>query len=248
MCCIDKLLAPAPLDFAKLIDHAYQMLEDEIAMNLKMAELGAALINDGDGVLTICNTGSLATPGVGTALGVIRVAHRQGKKIHCYFCATRPLLQGARLTAYELLREGIPCTLICDSMAATVMKQGKIQRVFAGSDRICRNGDFANKIGTFSLAVLAKYHNIPFHGVAPVTTVDFDCPHGDEIEIELRDGAEVRGVKGSFGAVRWAPEKVDVFNPAFDVTPHSLVTSLILDKGIVTREELEKGGLLKFKE
>ena len=223
---------------------AYTMLQEEVDMNAKMAELGAALVQPGEGILTHCNTGSLATPGVGTALGVIRIAHRQGKKIHVYVDETRPLLQGGRLTAWELQREGIPYTLITDNMAASLMRAGRIQRVFVGADRICANGDFANKIGTYGVAVLAHHHGIPFHGVAPLSTVDLHCATGDAIEIEQRPAHEVQGVTGSFGTVRWAPKESNTFNPAFDVTPAEIVTSLILDTGVYTKDQL-KAGVLK---
>ncbi|MBS0628125.1 MAG: S-methyl-5-thioribose-1-phosphate isomerase, partial [Verrucomicrobia bacterium] len=158
-------------------------------------------------------------------------AHEQNKKIHVYACETRPLLQGARLTAWELEQSGIPYTLICDNMAATLMRQGKIDRVLVGADRIANNGDFANKIGTYSLAVLAHYHQIPFHVVAPYTTIDFQCLNGDGIRIEERSPDEVRGAKGGFGQVIWSPKNAPVYNPAFDVTPASFVTSYILDGG-----------------
>ena len=244
MHCIDRLLAPEPLEAGHLIDTAYAILQEEVDMNAAMAARGAALVQAGEGVLPHCNTGSLATPGVGTALGVIRIAHKQGKQIHVYVDETRPLLQGGRLTAYELQREGIPYTLITDNMAASLMRADKIQRVFVGADRICANGDFANKIGTYGVAVLARHHNIPFHCVAPLSTVDLKCATGDDIEIEQRPAFEVQGVKGSFGTVRWAPADSNVHNPAFDVTPAELVTSIVLDTGVYTQQEL-KDGVLK---
>jgi len=216
-------------------------------MNDCMAKLGASLIKDGDGILTHCNTGTLATPGKGTALGVIREAHAQGKKIHVFVDETRPLLQGGRLTTYELERSNIPYTLICDNMAATLMRQGKIQRVFVGADRIATNGDFANKIGTYSVSVLCKHHNIPFHTVAPVSTVDFECPDGDHIPIEERKKEEVHGASGAFGSVTWAPKNSNTYNPAFDVTPVDLLESIILDSGIYTKEDIKKGALLELK-
>eukprot|EP01133_Synstelium_polycarpum_P018596 gene18596-22250_t len=194
----------------------------EVAMCDAMSERGAALVQEGENILTHCNTGSVATVGLGTALGVIRAAHRAGKKIHVYVDETRPLLQGGRLTTYELARSNIPYTLICDNMAATLMRAGKIQRVLVGADRIARNGDFANKIGTYSVAVLAHYHNVPFHCVAPWTTVDLTCESGDSIPIEERAHHEVQGASGSFGTVRWAPESAPTFNPSFDVTPSEL--------------------------
>lgn len=221
---------------------AQQLLIKEIEMNKAMSQLGADLVQEGEGILTHCNTGTLATPGLGTALGVIRGAWKQGKKIHVWVDETRPLLQGGRLTTWELGRSGIPYTLITDSMAATLMRQGKIQRVFVGSDRIALNGDFANKIGTYSVAVLAKHHRIPFHVVAPQSTIDFDCPTGAEIPIEERKREEVMGAFG----ISWSPEDAQVYNPAFDVTPVELVTSIILDSGVYSREQLEKGCLSKL--
>lgn len=230
---IDRLLTKNPdLSPSGVFQEAVRIFEEDVAMCDGMARSGADLIQDGDSVLTICNTGGLATVGVGTALGVIRKAWESGKKIHVYFCETRPLLQGGRLTAWELGKLGVPHTLICDSMAATLMKQGRIQRCFVGSDRIAANGDFANKIGTYNLAVLAKHHSIPFYPVAPISTVDRQCPNGDAIEIEQRNQDEVRGVHGSFGSVRWAPKDVAAFNPAFDVTPASLVSGIVLNTGV----------------
>ncbi|GAM29466.1 hypothetical protein SAMD00019534_126420, partial [Acytostelium subglobosum LB1] len=230
----------------RLASIAESIIQREVDMCLKMSQLGAQLINDGDNILTHCNTGAIATPGMGTALGIIREAHRQGKRIHVYVDETRPLLQGGRLTTYELAREKIPYTLICDNMAATLMAAGKIQRVFVGADRIARNGDFANKIGTYSVAVIAKYHNVPFHGVAPWTTVDLSCLSGKDIPIEERAAAEVQGASGAFGNVRWAPAASQTFNPAFDVTPVDLVTSHILDTGIYTQEQLKDNVLMNF--
>ncbi len=220
-----------------VIDTAFAIYEEDISLCANMGEAGAALIQPEERILTICNTGSLATAGIGTALGVIRTAHHQNKKIQVYACETRPLLQGARLTAWELEQSKIPYTLICDNMAATLMRQGKIDRVLVGADRIAANGDFANKIGTYSLAVLAKHHNIPFHVVAPYTTIDPNCPSGHDIKIEERSPEEVRGAKGGFGHVIWSPQNSPVYNPAFDVTPASLVTSYILDTGSFSLEE-----------
>lgn len=211
---------------------------EDVALCEAMSEAGAALIAEGEHILTYCNTGSLATAGIGTALGVIKKAHLQGKKIHVYVCETRPLLQGGRLTVWELDKVGVPYTLICDNMAATLMGQGKVDRVLVGADRIATNGDFANKIGTYSLAVLAKYHQVPFHVVAPYTTIDPACHSGQEIVIEERAPKEVRGVSGAFGAVTWSLENAPVYNPAFDVTPADLVTSYILDCGNISQEAL----------
>ncbi|MBM3183803.1 MAG: S-methyl-5-thioribose-1-phosphate isomerase [Chlamydiae bacterium] len=202
-----------------------------------MGKTGSDLIQEGERILTYCNTGSLTTAGIGTAIGVIKTAYFEGKKIHVYVCETRPLLQGGRLTAWEMERFGIPYTLICDNMAGTLMKQGKIDRVLVGADRIAVNGDFANKIGTYSLAVLAHHHRIPFHVVAPYTTIDPACPNGDAIKIEERKTDEVRGASGSFGKVIWSPPNAPVYNPAFDVTPADLVESYILDRGCFSKEE-----------
>jgi len=222
---------------------AHHIKDEEIVMCDRMAKHGASLVKDGDNILTHCNTGSLATIGVGTALGVIREAHRQGKKIHVYVDETRPLLQGGRLTTYELQKEGIPHTLICDNMAGVLMSQGKIQRVLVGADRIALNGDFANKIGTYSVAVLAKYHNVPFHPVAPMSTIDFACTSGKDIPIEQRKKTEVLGAFG----VTWAPDQTEVYNPAFDVTPVELIESLILDSGIHTKDNIKSGSLKALK-
>jgi len=252
MFAIDRMLQlneQTPPDFSpsRLCAIAHELMDREVEMCDNMSRHGAALIKDGEGILTHCNTGGLAVPGKGTALGVIREAWKQGKKIHVYVDETRPLLQGGRLTTYELKREGIPFTLICDNMAGVLMKAGKIQRVLVGSDRIALNGDFANKIGTYSVAVLAKYHGIPFHGVAPVSTIDFKCNSGLEIPIEERAPHEVLGAGGSFGKVTWAPADAPVFNPAFDVTPVELVESLILDTGVFSREQLQQGCLKHLK-
>jgi len=212
---------------------ALEIYEQDVALCDRMAAHGAALIEDGDRILTHCNTGGLATAGVGTALGVIRRAHESGKKIHVYVDETRPLLQGGRLTAWELEKLSIPYTLLCDNAAASLMALGKVSKIFLGADRIARNGDFANKIGTYNLAVLARHHRVPFYTVAPLTTVDAKCPSGAAIPIEMRNADEVRGVSGSFGSVRWSPATGSVYNPAFDVTPAELVTSLVLDIGVV---------------
>jgi methylthioribose-1-phosphate isomerase len=220
-----------------VIETTMAIYREDLNLCSRMGEAGAALIEPEENILTICNTGSLAATGIGTALGVIRTAHGQNKKIHVYACETRPLLQGARLTAWELEQSGIPYTLICDSMAGTLMSQGKISRVLVGADRIAANGDFANKIGTYSLAVLAHHHKIPFHVVAPYTTIDPNCPNGNAIRIEERSSDEVRGAKGGFGQVIWSPKKAPVYNPAFDVTPSSLVSSYILDTGSFSLHE-----------
>lgn len=218
---------------------ARTIFEEDVRLCEGMAVHGAALIQDGEGILTHCNTGGLATAGIGTALGVIRRAHEQGKRIHVYADETRPLLQGGRLTAWELMKLGIPATLITDSMAALLLRDGKVQRVLVGSDRVAANGDFANKVGTYGVAVQARFHGVPFHPVAPVSTVDLACPSGAAIPIEERDPAEV----GGYGSLRWAPEGMPAWNPSFDVTPVDLVTSLVLDRGVYGAEELRSGVL-----
>ena len=245
MVVIDRMLVHLEkVNFHQLFEEeAVNAFEEDVELCDKMAEYGAELIQDGDGILTHCNTGRLVTAGVGTALGVIFKAHEQGKKIHVYVDETRPLLQGGRLTAWELEQAGIPYSIITDSMAAHMMKTGKIQKIFIGSDRVALNGDFANKIGTYSLSVLAKYHDIPFYPVAPYTTIDFECESGDGIPIEEREAYEVRGVRGSFGDVCWAPANAPVRNPAFDVSPVDNVTAFICDKGVFTQEMLKNGAL-----
>ncbi|TAK24888.1 MAG: S-methyl-5-thioribose-1-phosphate isomerase [Myxococcaceae bacterium] len=244
MAAIDRLTASALGDDLSGVDEvAMDVFLDDVARCEAMAAHGASLLEDGSGVITHCNTGGLATVGVGTALGVIHRAHAQGKRVHVYVDETRPLLQGGRLTAWELRHLGIPHTLITDSMAAVVLRSGRASRVLVGSDRVARNGDFANKVGTYSLAVAAAHHHVPFHPVAPWTTVDLSCPDGDAIPIEQRDADEVRGASGSFGSVRWCPRETEVFNPSFDVTPVALVTSLVTDRGVFSREQLRAGAL-----
>lgn len=205
------------------------IFEEDAKSCKTMAEHGNTLIMAGDTILTHCNTGALATVAYGTALGVIREAHATGKNIKVYADETRPRLQGAKLTAWELKEEGIPSTLIPDSVAATLIRDGKINRIIVGADRIAGNGDTANKIGTFMLSALAKVYNVPFYIAAPTTTIDFEMASGDEIEIELRDAEEVTHING----VRIAPEGMPVFNPAFDVTPNENITAIITEKGIV---------------
>lgn len=197
-------------------------------INRRIGENGAVLLRDGMGVLTHCNAGALATVAYGTALAVIRAAVGQKKKISVYADETRPLLQGARLTTWELMREGIPVTLITDNMAATVMRLGKVQAVIVGADRITANGDVANKIGTYGVAILAKEHQIPFYVAAPLSTIDLDLKTGQEIPIEERSPEEVT----SFGGAQVAPAGVPVFNPAFDVTPSRYVTGIISEQGV----------------
>jgi methylthioribose-1-phosphate isomerase len=193
-----------------------------------MGEHGAALLRDGMNVLTHCNAGPLAAGGIGSALGIIYTAHRQGKGLHVWVDETRPLLQGARLTAWELTRWGVPCTLIADNMAASVMAAGRVDAVITGADRIAANGDAANKIGTYGLAVLARAHSIPFYMVAPVSTLDLSLADGRAITIEERKAAEIT----HHGGVLLAPDGVAVYNPAFDVTPSGLISAIITESGV----------------
>ncbi|MCB5227332.1 S-methyl-5-thioribose-1-phosphate isomerase [Alishewanella sp. 16-MA] len=222
---------------------AEALFAEDVALCQLMAEHGAALVQPNEQLLTHCNTGGLATAGVGTALGVINLAHQQGKNIRLWVDETRPLLQGGRLTAWECQQLGIPYQLICDNMAAMLMARGQVDRIFVGSDRIAANGDFANKVGTYSLAVLAHYHQVPFYVVAPHTTVDLACADGSVIPIEQRNADEVRGVSGAFGQTLWAPEEAPVFNPAFDVTPANLVTGWVLDTGVYSQQDIAAGVL-----
>jgi len=215
----------------ELIREAKLICSEDIAINRQMGKNGSALLSDGDNVLTHCNAGALATAGYGTALGVVRAAHEQDKKLHVYVDETRPVLQGARLTAWELKKEKIPHTLITDNMAGFLMQQGKIDKIIVGADRITANGDTANKIGTYSLAVLAQAHGIPLYIAAPLSTIDVSLKTGGSIPIEERKSDEVTHFKG----VRSAPEKTNVYNPAFDVTPARLVTAIITEKGILKK-------------
>lgn len=213
-----------------LLKEARQIMEEDKIACRRMGDFGAKLIKSNSNILTICNAGALATVDYGTALGVIYRAKELKKKIHVYACETRPLLQGARLTAWELTRNKIPTTLITDNMAATLMQQGRINLVIAGADRIARNGDTANKIGTYNLAVLAHYHKIPFYIAAPVSTFDLKIPSGKYIPIEQRHKYEVTGL---FFKSSIAPKGMKVYNPAFDVTPNELITAIITEKGIL---------------
>ena len=203
--------------------------EEDIAMCTAISEYGLSLVKAGDGILTHCNAGPLATSRYGTGLGPLFLAQERGSPLHAFCDETRPLLQGARLTAYELQRAGIDCTLICDNMASLVMKQGKINACFVGCDRVARNGDTANKIGTSGVAILAKHYGIPFYVLGPSSTIDFTCPDGDHIPIELRDGAEIK--EKFFSKPSSLPE-VKCYNPAFDVTDHELITAIVTEKGI----------------
>jgi len=214
----------------KLLEKEAQAIcAEDIQMCRDIGKYGEKLIHCGDTFLTHCNAGALATADYGTALGVIRAAHDAGKNISVYADETRPLLQGARLTAYELQADGIPVTLITDSMAGWMMKQGKIDGVVVGADRIASNGDVANKIGTYSVSVLAKAHGIPMYVAAPTSTIDFDMKSGEEIVIEQRDPREISHIQG----IQVAPDGVAIENPAFDVTPHQNVTAIITEKGVI---------------
>ncbi len=209
---------------------ALAVYEEDRATCRAMGTFGGKLIKNGSHVLTVCNAGALATVDYGTALGVMYNAKENQKRFKVYACETRPLLQGARLTSWELMRAKIDTTLICDSMAATLMRQGKIDIIFTGADRIAANGDTANKIGTYSLAVLAKYHKVPLYVVAPYSTFDLNISSGEQIPIEERNKKEVMG----FSGVRTAPASVKVFNPAFDVTDAKFIAGIITEYGIIT--------------
>ena len=226
---MEKLWLSAGPDLPRLEEEARAIHREDVLMNEAMGKAGAELVPQGARILTHCNAGALATGGYGTALGVIRAAHAQGKVSMVYADETRPLLQGARLTAYELVRDRIPVTLICDDMAGYLMAQGKIDLVVVGCDRMAANGDFANKIGTYSLAVLAKYHGIPFYTALPSSTIDRSIPNGGHIPVEQRGGEEVTG----FAGVPTGPVGVQTWNPAFDVTPHELLTAVITERGVI---------------
>nr|WP_310616832.1 S-methyl-5-thioribose-1-phosphate isomerase [Pantoea cypripedii] len=240
---LDRMkLALAENDFVTaLTAEALRLVAEDKQLCDNIARAGSALVTPGSQLLTHCNTGGLATAGVGTALGVIAHAHQQGKVKNVWVDETRPLLQGGRLTAWELGELGIPYHLITDSMAASLMARGVVDAIWVGADRIAANGDVANKIGTYSLAVLAHYHGVPFYVAAPHTTLDRLCPNGDAIPIEQRAASEVTGVSGSFGSVQWAPENAAVYNPAFDVTPAALISGWVLDTGVVTPEQVQEG-------
>jgi methylthioribose-1-phosphate isomerase len=224
-----------------MVCEALRLVDEDKTLCDQIADHGARLIQPGSAILTHCNTGGLATAGIGTAIGVILRAFQQGNITQVWVDETRPLLQGGRLTAWELGTLGIPYHLICDSMAATLMAQGKVDAICVGADRIAANGDVANKIGTYSLAVLAHYHQIPFYVAAPHTTHDPHCPNGQAIPIEQRAASEVTGVAGSFGACQWAPDHAPVYNPAFDVTPAALISGWILDCGVITPAQVQQG-------
>lgn len=220
-----------------LIQEANKVLEEDIRINRAIGEWGAQFIHDGDTILTHCNAGSLATGGYGTATAPMRAAKEQGKKFSVFADETRPVLQGARLTAWELMEDGIPVTLITDNSAGALMKKGEINLAIVGTDRTVLNGDVANKIGTYTVAVLCKEHNIPFYVAAPLSSIDFSVPSGDLIPIEERDPEEVTNV---FGKCRIAPEGVKTRNLAFDVTPAKYVTAIITEKGAFRPGDLKE--------
>ncbi|WP_281246356.1 S-methyl-5-thioribose-1-phosphate isomerase [Desulfoscipio geothermicus] len=227
-----------------LLEEAHAIYREDLESNRRMGEFGQTLFPDNAAVLTHCNAGALATAGLGTALGVIRAAHKAGKNVHVYADETRPLLQGARLTTWEMLQENIPVTLLTDNMAGYLMAQGKVDLVIVGADRIAANGDVANKIGTYGVAVLAREHNIPFYVAAPMSTIDFNIASGRDIPIETRDEQEVTHIAGK----RVAPEGVKVWNPAFDVTPARLVTAIITDRGVARPPYIDSLAALAGKE
>lgn len=219
----------------RLLAEAHEILDEDIRINRAMGVFGAAMLPDGARVLTHCNAGALATAGWGTALGVFRSAVEAGKKISVIADETRPFLQGARLTAWEMVQENIPVTLITDNMAGYMMAKGEVDAVVVGTDRVAANGDVANKIGTYMVAVLARRHNIPFYVACPLSTIDLNIASGDDIPIEERSVEEVKG----FRDYHWAAEGVQIRNPAFDVTPAELVTGLITEKGVVSQPNKE---------
>lgn len=222
-----------------LLGTAQDILAEDIKINQSIGSFGEGLLGQNSRVLTICNAGALATGGYGTALGVIRAAHHNGKVSQVWACETRPVLQGARLTVWELMQDEIPVTLITDSMAGYVMQLGRVDAVIAGADRITANGDTANKIGTYTLAVLAAYHNIPFYIAAPHSTIDITLDSGRQIPIEERSHLEIKQLRG----INLTVPDVDVFNPAFDVTPGQLITGIITETGVIKapfRENIEK--------
>lgn len=226
-----NLSSPTPDEIRQLVlEEAQRIADEDVEINKRMAEHGAALINDGDTIIHHCNTGALATVDWGTALGVIRTAHEQGKRIHVLVDETRPRLQGARLTAWELEQYGIPYEIISDNMAGYFLKAGKVQKCFVGSDRTAANGDVANKIGTYMLALAAFDNGVPFYPVVPTSTIDMSLAHGDLIPIEERDPQEVLGLE--FEGQRVAPQNAKARNIAFDVTPARLVTAIVTENGV----------------
>ncbi len=228
--------APSARIAAALLDEAHAIRDEDVRLNRQMGEHGAALLDDGMRVLTHCNAGALATAGHGTALGVIRSAISAGKNIQVLADETRPFLQGARLTVWELMQDGIPVTLIADNAAGHLMRRGEIDAVIVGADRVAANGDVANKIGTYSVAVLAQRHAIPFYVACPLSTIDRDIPTGADIPIEERGPDEVVG----YGELRLAPPEARARNPVFDVTPAGLVTALVTEKGVIEKPDRDK--------
>lgn len=227
-------------DGKDLISEAIAIHNEDIAMCKKISEYGLSLLNDGYGILTHCNAGALATSEYGTGLGPLLLGKEKGYNFKVFCDETRPLLQGARLTAYELIKAGIDTTVICDNMASLVMKQGKINAVLVGTDRIAANGDIANKIGTSGVAILAKHYGIPFYVLGPYSTIDYNCPTGDDIVIEERDADEI---KTMWYKKPMAPNEAKCYNPAFDVTDNSMITAIITDRGIIRtpyKENLER--------
>ena len=220
----------------RLADAAVALFNADLEINRAIGRAGAALVPDGARVLTHCNTGALATAGHGTALGVIRSARDAGKRVSVIASETRPYLQGARLTAWEMIQERIPVTLVIDSTAGHLMSRGEVDVVIVGADRVAANGDVANKIGTYTVAVLAERHHIPFYVAAPLSSIDTSSPDGGSIPIEERGAAEVTGYAG----MRWAPEGIAVANPAFDITPAALVSALFTEKGVLERPDANK--------
>ncbi len=230
----DMAQTPAGEIKEAILEEAHKMLREDLDASRRMGENCQQFVKDGATYMTNCNAGGLATGGYGTALAAFYIAKEQGKKVSVFACETRPLLQGARLTTWELMREGIDVTLICDNMAATVLRQGKISGIFVGADRIAANGDAANKIGTYPLALLAREHGVPFYIVAPLSTFDFSLKSGDDIPIEQRAPQEVTHFAGRASA----PEDVGVFNPAFDVTPAQLITAIICETGVAQNPDM----------
>ncbi|MDH4162021.1 MAG: S-methyl-5-thioribose-1-phosphate isomerase [Nitrospirota bacterium] len=218
-----------------LVKESQRIHDEDIAVNKRIGAYGAPFVSDDDNIITHCNAGSIATAGYGTAEGVMRAAVEEGKKIHVYMDETRPVLQGARLTAWELMEEKIPCTLVTDNMAGYLLFHDMVDLAIVGADRIAKNGDVANKIGTYSLAVLCKEHGIPFYVAAPFSTIDFSTDSGVDIPIEERDPREVTHV---FGKVQIAPDGVNVLNPAFDVTPARYITAIITEKGAFRPQDI----------
>jgi methylthioribose-1-phosphate isomerase len=237
--CLDQAINSGKNNLVQeLVSEAKHICAEDIAINRTMGKNGSVLISAGDNILTHCNAGALATAGYGTALGVLRAAREQGKKVHVYVNETRPVLQGARLTAWELKKEKILATLITDNAAGFLMQQGRIDKIIVGADRIAANGDTANKIGTYSLAVLAKEHGIPLYVAAPLSTIDTAVKTGAAIPIEERSGREVSHWRG----VQITPNKIKVYNPAFDITPARYITAIITEKGILKKPYIKSIG------